>query len=56
MSFSLLLLLAIWALPCPVARLPTTPADIVVDLLLLQRNLVAVLALGTAADNCRPPK
>ena len=37
MSLSLLLLLVIWALPCPMAHLPTVPIGIGVDLLLRLR-------------------
>ena len=48
MSLSLLLLLAIWALPCPMTHLPATPTDIGVDLLLLRRSLAAMFAVATA--------
>ena len=50
MSLSLLLLLAIWALLCPMARLPTAPVGVGVDLLLLllRRSLVAAFAIATA--------
>ena len=55
MSLSLLLLLAIWALPCPMAHLPVTPAGVGVDLiLLLQRSLAAALAIATAAGGGFP--
>ena len=51
MSLSLLLLLAIWALLCPMAYLTTVPAGVGVDLLLLllRRSLAAVLAIAIAA-------
>ena len=55
MSLSLLLLLAIWALPCPMAHLPAAPAGIGVDLLLLlRRSLAAELAIATAAGGGYP--
>ena len=50
MSLSLLLLLAIWALLYPMARLPAASVDVRVDLLLLlRRSLAAVLAIATVA-------
>jgi len=50
MSLNLLLLLAIWALLCLMARLPIAPAGVGVDLLLLlQKSLATALAIATVA-------
>ena len=58
MSLSIVLLLAIWALLCLMARLPAAPTGVGVDLhlllLLLRRSLVAVLAIATAAGGDFP--
>ena len=50
MSLSLLLLLAIWALLCPMAHLSAVLTGVGVDLLhLLRRSLAAALAITTTA-------
>ena len=56
MSLSLLLLLAIWALLCPMAYFPAAPAGVGVDLLLflLRRSLAAALAIATATGGGLP--
>ena len=58
MSLNLLLLLAIWALICAMARLPTARAGVGVDLLLLllllRRSLAVALAIATTAGGGFP--
>ena len=56
MSVSLLLLPVIWALLCPMDRLPVASAGVGVDLLLLlvRRSLTAALAIATASGGGFP--